>query len=77
MTLLYGIFGCVAGFFYLKYSGKIADTFGAVSFAERFLGPGGTYTFHKLVGVLVIILSVMYMFGGLQTMIRGAFGKFV
>ena len=77
MNYIYGIIGCVAGFFYLKYSGKIADTFGAFGFAEKWFGGGGTYTFHKIMGVLVILLSIMYAFGGLQALIAGTLGKFV
>ena len=77
MHYVVGILGCVAGFFYLKYSDKIANTFGSVAFAERYLGAGGTFTLHKIIGLLTIILSVLYMFGSLQAIIRGTLGKFV
>lgn len=77
MSYVIGILGCVGGFFYLKYSTKIKDLTGNVGFAEQYLGSGGTYTLHKLIGVLMIVLSIMYAFGGLQAVLQSTLGKFV
>jgi len=77
MSYLIGIIGCVGGFYYLKYSAKIRDFTGTVGFAEQYLGSGGTYTLHKLIGVLMIVLSIMYAFGGIQAILQATLGKFV
>ncbi len=76
MTYVTGIIGCVIGFFYLKYSFQIKEIIGNVGFAERYLGPGGTHLMHKIIGLLIIIGSILYAFGGLQSMIAGSLGRF-
>jgi hypothetical protein len=63
MRFIWGIVGAVIGFGLIKYSFQIKNFFGDVSWAEQHLGGGGTYTLYKIVGVAVIILSLLYMFG--------------
>ena len=75
MTILVGLIGCAVGVLYLKYSAQISNFTGSIGFAERYLGAGGTYTLHKVIGVLIILLSIWYAFGGLQTSITGTVGR--
>ena len=77
MNILIGIIGCVVGVVYLKYSFQIKEFIGPIGFAERYLGSGGTHTFHKLIGILIIVGSIMYAFGGLQELIARTLGRFV
>jgi len=74
MNFFLGLIGVVAGFFYIKYSKKIADSLGMINFAEKYLGSGGTYTLHKIIGIVIIAFSFMWMTGTLQALIFGIFG---
>ena len=57
------------GFLCIKYSVQITDQFtGKIDLAEKYLGTGigaGTYTWWKLFGLLLCILSVLWMFNKL------------
>ncbi|MFZ6035544.1 MAG: hypothetical protein ACOYUK_00130 [Patescibacteria group bacterium] len=54
----------------------LVNNFGRIAWAEEHLGmDGGTRLFWKLIGILVIIGSFLYMTGALQAIIRGIFGK--
>ena len=66
MKFIWGIVAIIIGILVMKYSIRITDTFGTVSWAEEHLhgGMAGTYTLYKLVGLVVIILSLLFMFGG-------------
>lgn len=61
----------VAGIFIMKYSVQITDQFsGKIDLAEKYLGTGigaGTYTWWKLFGLLMCILSVLWLFNMLPT----------
>ncbi len=56
----------IAGILCMKYSVAITDQFtGKVELAEKYLGTGigsGTYTFWKLFGLLLCVLSVLWLF---------------
>jgi len=77
MHYIIGIIGVAAGIYYLKYSFQIANFTGSIGFAERYLGSGGTYLLHKIIGLLIIVISVLYAFGGLQSIAGKIFGRFV
>jgi hypothetical protein len=67
MEIIWGIIGIIAGFLLIKYSVRITDLFGKVEWAEQHLrgGLAGTYSLYRLIGLVVIIFSLLYMFGGL------------
>lgn len=56
----------VAGVFIMKYSAVITEQFsGKIDFAEKYLGTGigaGTYTWWKLFGLAMCIISVLWLF---------------
>lgn len=56
----------IAGILCMKYSVQITDQFsGKIDLAEKYLGVGvgsGTYTWWKLFGLLLCILSVLWLF---------------
>ena len=66
MSFIYGLMGVGVGFLLVRYSVQLTDWFGRIELAERYLrgGLAGTYTMYRLVGVIFIVLSLMYMFGG-------------
>lgn len=56
------IVGLLLGTAFLKYNFQLTRLFGHNSWAERYLGDGGTYTMWKLLGVIAIIIAVLYAF---------------
>ncbi len=74
MQVLQGIMGMIAGFLILIYRVQIKDFIGDVSFAEKYLGSGGTWTFLLLVGVATFILSLMWGLGTLQSFMQNTLG---
>jgi len=49
------------GIIILKYTERIVRTVGKMGWAERRLGMGGTYTVWKLIGILLIVGSLVYV----------------
>ena len=64
--LILSILVFALGFLCMKYSVAITDQFsGKIDFAEKYLGTGigaGTYTWWKLFGLAMCILSVLWLF---------------
>lgn len=48
----------------LKFTEPIVRVFGKMEFAERYLGMGGTYTAWKLIALLLIVGSLVYLTSG-------------
>ena len=65
------------GILIMVYAKKVVDFTGKVEFAENWFGYGGTYTFVKLVGLAITILSFMYLVGGLDSFIEGTVGRLI
>lgn len=62
LKILILVLGLGVGTALIKYSYQMTQLFGHNSLAERYLGNGGTYTMWKLLGLLVIIGAVAYIF---------------
>jgi len=71
-----GIIGMILGMLILIFRPKIKDFTGNIGFAERYLGPGGTWTFLIFFGVIVFIVSLMWATGSLQDSLSGLVGRF-
>lgn len=54
MKYLVFIVGITFGTYVIAKSYATARLFGQMDWAERYLGPGGTYTAWKLIGLLII-----------------------
>jgi hypothetical protein len=65
MKIFWGIIGIGIGFVVIKYSFQLVQFFGHIPWAERHMGGGGTYMLYKITGLIVIALSMLYMFNGL------------
>ncbi len=61
----------------IVYTDKIVDFTGKFDFAESVFVGGGTYTFMKLLGLGLSILSFMYLIGGLDMFLGSTVGKVV
>ncbi len=70
------IIGFPIAFLLLRYRRAVKDFIGEVSFAEKYLGMGGTNTLIVIIGVLVFVGSLMYALGTLQSLLQATLGRF-
>jgi hypothetical protein len=63
MNILYGILWIIGGILVVVYSSPIVKTFGHIDWAERYLGPAGSYTAWKIIGLIAIIFGVLTLRG--------------
>jgi hypothetical protein len=62
--LFLGFIGFGIGFLLVKYSNQIYQTFGSMDFAEKYFRMfGGTRLLIKIIGILIIFISFLYIFG--------------
>jgi len=54
------------GVLILRYNEPIVRMVGKSSFAEKYLGMGGTYTMWKLIAVVIMIVGYLYVMGMIQ-----------
>ena len=74
MRLLW-LIGVVAGALFVIKTEWFLNTFGRVQWAEDHLGyEGGTRLFYKLLGLIIIIISMMGVAGLLGNFILSIFG---
>lgn len=68
MRFIWSLIGIIIGIILLWKTYQLVNWFGKVDWAERHLagGFGGTYFLYKAIGLLLIIFSLMYMFGALD-----------
>lgn len=71
---LVGILGAALGLVILYFRVPIKDFFGRIGWAESAFGRGGTWDAWIVIGFVVSILSIMYMFGGLQDVLKDRLG---
>jgi hypothetical protein len=71
-----GILSVALGLVMLKYKEQVRDFLGRIEMAEKFFGTGGTWDLVTLLGLLIPILGIMWMFGSLQSFIVNVFGRF-
>lgn len=64
MRIIWGLIGIAIGTLILWKTYPLVGFFGKVSWAEEHLrgGLGGTYFLYKLMGLVTVLLSAMYMF---------------
>lgn len=73
--ILIFILGTGVSYVFIAYRKQIHDFTGDFSFAEKYLGIGGTFTFFVLLAIFVFVITVMYVFGTLDSVLQGTFGR--
>ena len=68
-----GLLGMILGGLIMVYRPQLKNWIGAIPFAERYLGMGGTYLFLLLLGLGVFVLSLMWALGTLQSFLTATF----
>ena len=74
MRIILGLLGAVLGALMAIKSESLYQNFGSVQWAEEHLGTGGSHTFYKLLGIVIVLISFLAMTGLIQGIILGIFG---
>jgi hypothetical protein len=62
--IVFGLIGIPLGILIMVKTNYIVDNItGFLDFSEHYLGSGGTYTFFRILGFLITLLSLFVMFG--------------
>ena len=61
------------GILFLVKTEPIVRMVGHNSLAEKYLGQGGSYTFWKILGTILIILGVLLIFGRCDSVLLNTF----
>jgi hypothetical protein len=70
MRYIFGIIAIVIGFVIIWKSEWFLQNFGRIDWAEAKLGAeGGTRLFYKLVGLIIILISFLYMGGFVEAIL--------
>ena len=74
MRYLIGILFILLGAVLVIKSEAFFSFFGRIAIADRYLGAeGGSRLMYKLIGILVIFLSLLYMTGGIEDILTAIF----
>ena len=76
MQVVQGLAVMLLGFLILVFRPWVKNFTGNIGFAERYLGPGGTWTLLLIIGVGLFIIGLMWATGTLQGIFWGRFGGF-
>ena len=74
LFMLIALFLISSGLALIVYTKQVVDFIGEIDFAERVFIGGGTYTFVKLFGLLLIIGAFLHLGGGLGAVFGSIFG---
>lgn len=64
IKILVFLASCGVAILILKYTEPLVRMIGKMSWAENNLGTGGTYTMWKLIAILLIVGSLVYLTSG-------------
>lgn len=74
MTIVQGLLAMILGFLVIVFRPQIKSFTGDIGFAERYLGPGGTWTFLLIIGLGLFIFGLMWSTGTLQEFVSNTLG---
>ena len=72
---LTGMIMIIIGFFFTKYSDKIAGVAGDIGIGNKLFGGGGAYTLHKVIGIIIIVVGILWSTGGFQYILVKTLGS--
>lgn len=76
MRIILGIIGIILSFLLIVYRDSIHHFTGSIEWAERKLGPGGTYSLMVVMAIIFFFLSLMYMTNSFDLVFGNAGGGF-
>lgn len=72
--IIFSIIGIIIGLLIIIYNRKLVDFFGRNMWAEEHLGPTGTYTLFKFIGIALLIIALLILTGDLFRIIKSITG---
>ena len=75
MKWIYTLLAVALGASMVIKSAWFVQSFGRSSWAEQHLGGGGTYTMYKLLGIVIIIVSLFIATGVMGEILIGTLGQ--
>lgn len=63
MHIISGLLGMGLAYLIVKYREQIVEMTGQFSWAEKYLGRGGTYNAYVLLGIIIFIISFLFFIG--------------
>ena len=63
MHFIYGLLGMGLAYLIVKYREQIVEMTGKFSWAEKYLGRGGTYNAYVLLGIIIFCISFLFFIG--------------
>lgn len=74
MRYIFGIIAIIIGTILVLKSEWFYNFFGRIELAERYLGTdGGSRLMYKLIGIAVVFISLLYMTGGVEDVLKAIF----
>lgn len=70
LKIILSVVGIASGFVLLIKTKEVIDFTGANNWVEEKFGSGQSYTFMKLLGILVIFGSFLYLVGDLDKIVK-------
>lgn len=74
-NIIWGIIGILLAFAMVRWRKQIIQFTGSWGWAERFLGPGGSYSGVVLVAIILFIFSLLKLAGKLSSVVNNSIGK--
>ena len=62
IKILIAVVGIPLGIYVMRSNYQLTRLFGYNDLAERYLGVGGTYSMWKLIGAIIVIGPLIYLF---------------
>lgn len=76
MQIIGGLIGAILSILLIIFRVRVKHFMGDIGWAERYFGPGGTFTALLLVGVFGFFISLMIMTGTLDLILSGFANRF-
>lgn len=61
--IIYALLGMGLAYAMIKYREKIVEMTGRFTWAEKYLGRGGTYNMYVLLGIIIFGISFLFLIG--------------
>ncbi|PID70630.1 hypothetical protein CSB37_00915 [bacterium DOLZORAL124_38_8] len=74
--MIFPLLGIPLGILITVKAEIIVQNIGDIDWCERYIGSGGTYTFVKLFGIGVSMVSIMWLTGTPQAFLSTTLGRF-
>lgn len=75
--IILGLIVMVVGFLMVMRTSVVLKWFGRIPFAEQKLGSGGTHTFYKLLGILIVFIGIFIVTNIISGILDSFAGLFI